>query len=142
MICEICEKNPAKTIGLIEGENKYLCNSCYKKFVNSDDFADLINSVQKDTSIHKYCTNCGASLDDIKKTNLFGCPKCYEVFYDILNKSDIQNLSNKPKLFEVKEKIANYNELIEKALARQDYLTVNNLSAKIDALRGKYDAKL
>lgn len=144
MICEICKKNNATTIGLVEEKNKYLCGSCYKKFVCSDELINIINTVQKETKINKFCKNCGTTLDDIKTTGLFGCPMCYQEFNDlIITKGNcLKNCSNTPHLFEIKEKIKNYNQLIEKALLRADYEVANNLAEKINALRSKYDAKL
>lgn len=28
----------------------------------------------------KHCPNCGASLEDFRRTGLFGCAQCYDVF--------------------------------------------------------------
>ena len=143
MICEICEKNQATTLGEIEGQNKYLCTTCYKKFVNNNDLTDIVEQVSKQTSIDLFCNNCGATLDDIQNSGLFGCEKCYDTFRNLLDNSQEQfNNYSVPKLFEVKQKIDNYNSLIERAISRQDYETVKNLSSKIDALRSEYDARI
>lgn len=89
-ICENCGKNPATTYFKqnINGKvtETFLCSECAKKkglstFMASD--FDLWspfsfgNSQQLTES--KKC-DCGMTFDEISRTGMVGCAKCYEVF--------------------------------------------------------------
>ena len=75
MLCKYCKKNQAtKTYEQIKNGNRdvtYYCLDCYQKI-----FLD----VESDgVSVRTDCPYCGTTVAELKKRNLVGCAKCYEV---------------------------------------------------------------
>jgi protein-arginine kinase activator protein McsA len=75
MLCKYCKKNQAtKTYEQIKNGNRdvtYYCLDCYQKI-----FLD----VELDgASARTDCPYCGTTVAELKKRNLVGCAKCYEV---------------------------------------------------------------
>lgn len=101
MLCQNCNKNEATTHikQIINGESteKHLCQECVKSS-GYDDFFDsfsfkipnIFSSFFSDmpfalTSAKTLrCENCGSSFEDIIKSGIVGCSKCYSTFYDKL----------------------------------------------------------
>lgn len=107
MLCEKCQKNEANVSVnmMMNGVHKsyHLCSECAEKqniFQNHfegnllnnflgktifsfpfDSANDFLTTRQKES---KKCTFCGQTLEDFKKTGLFGCPNCYQEFREVI----------------------------------------------------------
>lgn len=142
MLCEKCQKNEANVSVnmMINGVSKsyHLCSECAEKqniFQNHfegnllnnflgktifsfpfDSANDFLTTRQKES---KKCTFCGQTLEDFKKTGLFGCPQCYQEFRDviepILDEIHGSHWYTKEKINSVEEDKSNLNknEMIE-----------------------------
>ena len=81
MLCGNCKKNQAtKTYEQIKKAKRevfYYCLDCYHKL-----FLDIDESScgEKRTA----CPYCGTAVTDLKKRNLVGCAKCYEMMQSYL----------------------------------------------------------
>lgn len=101
MLCQNCNKNEATTHikQIINGEatEKHLCQNClrnsgYDDFFDSFSFKipNIFSSFFSDTPFAissaktTRCENCGSSFEDIIKSGIVGCAKCYTTFYDKL----------------------------------------------------------
>lgn len=92
MKCNNCKKREAniKYSENINGKKQELnlCYECAEKLgvINlSNSFAPMFTTMFSEfpNFIEEVkCDNCGYTLDDYKKTGLFGCDHCYEVFED------------------------------------------------------------
>lgn len=167
MLCQNCNKNEATTHikQIINGEatEKHLCSDCVKSS-GYDDFFDsfsfripnIFSSFFSDTPFAlsaaktTRCDNCGSSFDDIIKTGIVGCAKCYETFYDKLLPS-IQRIHGRathagktPVIHETveEEKVKTTDEIIaeknielQKAIEEQNFEQAAVLRDEIKALK-------
>lgn len=76
MLCELCHRNPEyitiKTTAQGITYEKHICRECSAAL----GYVDCFNN--------RTCRYCGRSLEDIKRTLLVGCERCYEQFQDEL----------------------------------------------------------
>lgn len=118
MLCQICKKNPA-TIHvqeIVNGEKHlmHFCQECAEKkaslhpFIDNLDLGKIIQemfegsgsgenegSVQNKKSDETIvCRNCGWTMEQLRKTGLFGCPECVRLFFPLL-KDDLARMHHK-----------------------------------------------
>ena len=85
MLCQACGKNEASVlVTQISGghvEEKYLCAECAATVETGlgELFAGLIGA-QKPADGKNICTQCGISLEEVRKSGRLGCPACYDTF--------------------------------------------------------------
>lgn len=101
MLCQNCNKNEATTHikRIVNGEatESHLCADCVKSLGYDDIFdsfnlkiPSLFSSFFRDTPFALAttkglrCECCGSSFDDIVKSGMVGCARCYEIFRDKL----------------------------------------------------------
>ena len=121
MLCENCGKKDATSIFMPPNSNKlkYLCGACYKKINNDIELEQFVYSETKNIKGDEVCTNCGTSLKEFEKTELFGCSECYKTFYKYIKENFLplfkeqKYLGKKPNLFYVENEIKNLENLIE-----------------------------
>lgn len=154
MKCNNCGKKEAniKYSENINGKKQELnlCYECAEKLGVidfSDSFAPMFTSMfsgMSDFIEEVKCDKCGYTLDDYKKTGLFGCDHCYDVFEDSidnlllkihgknrhiksLNKKD-QNISKEDSIDELKKKL----EALVKEEKYEDAAVVRDQIKKIE----------
>ena len=77
MLCGHCKKNQAtKTYEEIKRGKKtteYFCLECYHRLF-------IVAETDETIAAPDCCPYCGMSKEELKKRNLVGCAKCYQVF--------------------------------------------------------------
>lgn len=93
MECNFCHSQQAKIFlsQIFKGEviKLDLCESCARQLEVTDvqgvavnELIDKIRQIQEETreDVETVCSECGLSLDEMKKRGELGCPACYQAF--------------------------------------------------------------
>lgn len=156
MKCDNCKKREAniKYSENINGKKQILnlCSECAKKLgvINfSDSFAPMFTSMFStipDFIEETKCDKCGYTLEDYKKTGLFGCDHCYEVFDDSIDNlllkihgknRHVKNLSENINNSVKEGSIEDLKNRLEKLVREEKYEEAAVIRDKIKELEGK-----
>lgn len=171
MLCEKCKKNSAQvyyTENINGKETKYaLCHECANEMKNSGeldfkipslfgggifggDMGSLIGSilapqrVSKGNAETKKCDLCGMSFSDFMNEGKAGCPRCYDIFGDELERTiagihgGVKHTGRIPAKYREKleetERIEELRSKIAEAVAAEDYETAAKLRDEIRSI--------
>lgn len=156
MLCSKCHKNEASVYFKqnINGEvREYaLCSECAAEaelgFTPLNLFGSMFTQVKPKT-VHKRCTLCSSTFDEIKKKGKVGCAECYSVFSEEL-KPMIESIhrgakhnGRAPEGHAEKRKAENELELLRKelreAIEAEEYERAAELRDLIKQKEGKDD---
>ncbi len=113
MLCDICQKRPAKIYytEIKNGEKKeqHLCEECagektsFHTNATGNDFEQMLTSFLSNILGNVYgeeqelksaerkiilrCETCGMTAEELQRTGKFGCVNCYTTFEDIIERS-------------------------------------------------------
>lgn len=154
MKCNNCKKREAniKYSENINGKKQELnlCSECAEKLgvINlSNSFAPMFTTMFSNFPefIEEIkCDKCGYTLDDYKKTGLFGCDHCYEVFDDSIDnlllkihgkKRHIKSLDGKVE--DDKETLDGLKKKLEKLVKEEKYEEAAIIRDKIKEMERK-----
>lgn len=114
-LCSEC----AEKLGVINISNSFapMFTTMFSEFPNFQNFIEEVK-----------CDKCGYTLDDYKKTGLFGCDHCYDVFED-----SVDNLLI--KIHGIKRHIKNTKKINSiNNICNSDENDINILKQKLDKL--------
>ena len=147
MLCGNCRKNQAtKTYEKIRGGKKevsYYCLDCYHKLFigfNGQSEADLLSE----------CPYCATTAEEVKKSNIVGCAKCYETLkdalYPVVAKMQGEEIHKGKKPFgrnseRVERRCNELKTLIEKAYAEKDYTRAKEYTERLSFLQDNPDGE-
>ncbi|MDR0532791.1 MAG: UvrB/UvrC motif-containing protein [Verrucomicrobiales bacterium] len=154
MICEKCHASEATVFltQIVEGEMRKvdLCEKCAREMgVNQSagfSLTDLLlkgSTFQAKTKV-KSCPVCGFSEQELRKTGRLGCPKCYEVFTDIVKEAlhDAQRAShhtgkiphNLQKQIETESQRQDLEQALAEAIHSENYEQAAQLRDQLKSL--------
>ena len=147
MLCGNCRKNQAtKTYEKVRGGKKavsYLCLDCYHKLC-------IDMNGQSETDSFSECPYCGTTSEEVKKRNIVGCAKCYEMLkgplYPVVMKMQGGEIhKGKRPLGGASEKVERRcNELkmlIENAYDEKDYARAKEYTERLSFLQDNPDGE-
>ncbi|MGJ8657524.1 MAG: UvrB/UvrC motif-containing protein [Akkermansiaceae bacterium] len=155
MKCQLCEQEASVTYTKVVGDKSqkiHLCAECAdeKGITNLDNFnlSDILMSDEKFSPAEENvtvnlskCTECGFTLDDLRKIGRLGCSSCYEQFGGEV-KSMIGNMHKGTKhkgkvpegmllVIEAKSKLKKLQSLLDKAIADEEYEKAGELKNEL-----------
>ncbi|MDO4282922.1 MAG: UvrB/UvrC motif-containing protein [Clostridia bacterium] len=156
MKCNNCGKREAniKYSENINGKKQELnlCYECAEKLGVidfSDSFAPMFTSMFSglpEMFEETKCDKCGYTLDDYKKTGLFGCDHCYETFDDSIDNlllkihgknRHIQRIDHRRKDHNETDEIEILQEKLEKLVKEEKYEEAAIVRDQIKKIKGK-----
>lgn len=152
MKCNNCKKREAnvKYREIINGKKQELnlCSECAEKLgvIGSyNSFAPMFTTMFSqipDFVEELQCDKCGYTLDDYKKTGLFGCDNCYEVFEDSIDNLLLKIHGKKRHIKKIekentKDNIGELKIKLEKLVKEEKYEEAAVLRDKIKEIEGK-----
>lgn len=93
MLCDKCKQNNATYHSTVNINGKitetHLCDACASnnKLFTFNNFLNPTFDPFVAESYEPTCDVCGYTLSDFKQTGMLGCPNCYKVFKDVINKN-------------------------------------------------------
>jgi len=165
MICQRCYKKEAKVqITQVVNEQKqelHLCEDCAAEVGFNKALAKLpqlfgglmldllkkeVPALDREEGTWKKCHFCGLSWRDFKRTGLFGCDKCYEVFReevsDLLKQihGNNRHIGNRPTSYQAAHPQWNLEQLrkeLEEAIQKEEFEKAAEIRDMIRELEGK-----
>ena len=159
MKCQLCEQEASVTYTKIVGDKSqkiHLCEQCADEkgvtnldnfslsdiLMNDEQFSAIDEDVKHDQSA---CSECGFTLDDLRKIGRLGCSACYDQFGSEL-KSMISTMHkgalHKGKVpegmllaIEAKTKLKSLQSQLDKAIADEEYEKAGVLKEKLNAFQ-------
>jgi len=159
MKCQFCEQESSVTYTKIVGDKSqkiYLCAGCADEngITNLDNFnlSDILMSDEKhglpeeSERVHlSECSECGFTLDDLRKIGRLGCSSCYEIFateVDGMISNMHKGVEHKGKVpegmlrvIEAKTKLQSLQSKLEKAIAGEDYEMAGQLKEELELFK-------
>jgi len=156
MKCDKCGSPNVVTKIVIQGEKETeelnLCPVCFQKFikdhpeikngqmgkslndfllgtlnlVNSEMNKNISNTHKHQNTMIKTCAKCGTTIDRLNKSNRVGCPDCYDVFAEEIDKILYEEIGNNRQTLDYdrqtgKEKIFLLQEKLDSAIKNEEY---------------------
>ncbi len=156
MKCNNCGKKEAniKYTENINGKKQELnlCYDCAEKlgvidFSNS--FAPMFTSIFStvpDFLEEVRCDSCGYTLDDYKRTGLFGCDHCYDVFEDSIDdillkihgkNRHVKNLNSYTEKEDKEDNVESLKRKLQDLIKEEKYEEAAVIRDKIKKIEGK-----
>jgi protein arginine kinase activator len=154
MLCQRCMKRAAQfhSYRIINNEliDIHLCSQCienneHREEPNSIDdklhsLLDVLlesNTTNGNSKSGQRCEDCGTSLAEIEKTGLAGCPRCYDIFSQVILKGSEKNYVLSPALKDSGGGLTFLDRLetrLQKAVEREDFEEAAKIRDKIQNL--------
>ena len=165
MLCEICEKNPAKIhITQIKNDTKYtlhICQECSQECgidgpsinpsFSIEQFQSGGKAAKKESAsaphTHQTCPSCGLSYGAFKESGRLGCALCYDTFSTELKpllqkiQKDVKHAGKSPGKGDarlvLRRKVSDLRLQLKEAVGQENFELAAQLRDEIRSMEGQ-----